>query len=180
MILLTNFNDLEKLNNLRYEELIKIPGIGPSKACELLAGIELGKRVSLKSPYLEAKKYTNASLIYDYYRPKLAYKKQEYFYGVYLDQSKHIIKDSLLFLGTLNQSLVHPRELFKEAYQISASAIICVHNHPSGGLIPSKEDIALTERLVEVGKILGIAIIDHIIITNVGYYSFFENNLIFK
>lgn len=80
-----------------------------------------------------------------------------------------------MFIGTLNKSIVHPREVFKNAYLLSASTIICVHNHPSGDTIPSKEDIMLTSSLVEIGKLQGINVIDHIIIGNNNYYSFYEN-----
>ena len=100
---------------------------------------------------------------------------QECFYAVYLDASKKVIKVKLLFKGTLDHSLVHPRELFKEAYLLSASSIICVHNHPSGNITPSKEDKMLTSNLVRIGLIHGIPIIDHLIIGKNNYYSFFEN-----
>ena len=83
--------------------------------------------------------------------------------------------EKLLFIGTINYSVVHPREIFKEAYYYSASAIICVHNHPSNNLVPSVEDINITKTLVNVGNILGIKVIDHLIIGNNNYYSFLEN-----
>ena len=103
-------------------------------------------------------------------------KKQEHFYCIYLDHHKRIIKDKLLFIGTLNQTLVHPREVFKEACLLSASSIICVHNHPSGQVLPSREDYELTKRLVTIGHIMGIPINDHVIIGKSQYYSFFEHN----
>ena len=114
--------------------------------------------------------------MYKYYKEKLCDKKQEYFYCVYLDNSKRIIQDKLLFIGTINYSLVHPREVFKEAYLLGASAIICVHNHPSGNPLPSKQDYDVTTNLVKVGDLLGIKILDHIIICKNNYYSFLENN----
>ena len=80
-------------------------------------------------------------------------------------------------MGTLNKSIVHPREVFKEAYRLSASSIICLHNHPSGDLTPSKEDIRITDSLIKIGQINGIPVIDHIIISDNGYYSFYENNI---
>ena len=100
---------------------------------------------------------------------------QECFYAVYLDAAKKIIEVKLLFKGTLDHSLVHPREVFKEAYLLSASSIICVHNHPSGNISPSKEDKILTNNLVRIGIMHGIPILDHIIIGNNNYYSFFES-----
>ena len=104
--------------------------------------------------------------------------KQENFLCIYLDVTKKLIHEKTLFIGTLNRSLVHPREIFKEAYQVSASSIICIHNHPSGEVLPSKEDILFTSQLVKVGRMLGIDVIDHIIIGDEKYYSFFENHRI--
>ena len=97
---------------------------------------------------------------------------------MYLDANKKVIEEKLLFLGTVNYSLVHPRDIFKEAYLLNATGIICVHNHPSGDVSPSKEDISLTNRLREVGKLMGILVIDHIIIGEEMYYSFLENGKI--
>ena len=88
-----------------------------------------------------------------------------------LSHDKRIIKDKIVFIGTLNYSPIHPREIFKEAYMLSASSIICIHNHPSCNVLPSKEDIMTTKRLIEIGKLLGIPIIDHIIISSNKYYS---------
>ena len=95
-----------------------------------------------------------------------------------MDNNNQIINKKLLFIGTLNQSLVHPREVFKEAYSLSASSIICVHNHPSGNIVPSENDLHLTQKLVEIGQFLGIRILDHMIIGGNSYYSFLENGKI--
>ena len=103
-------------------------------------------------------------------------KKQEYFYVVYLDNQKKYIDKKLLFKGTVNFSLVHPREIFKEAYILSASYIVCIHNHPSGDASPSNNDIEITRRIKEISDIHGIGFIDHIIIGNNNYYSFFEDD----
>ena len=100
---------------------------------------------------------------------------QENFYCVYLDKKKRIIESKLLFKGTLDRSVVHPREIFKEAYLLSASSLICIHNHPSGSIEPSSEDLFLTKMLKEIGEIMGIKVEDHIIIGKEKYYSFFEN-----
>ena len=114
-------------------------------------------------------------MVYKYYKDKLGEKKQEYFYAVYLDNRKKIMGDKLLFIGTINYSLVHPREIFKEAYLLGASAIICVHNHPGGNPIPSTQDFDITKTLIEASKILGIKLLDHIIVCKKNYYSFLEN-----
>ena len=97
-------------------------------------------------------------------------------YCLYLNEKKELIEWKLLFMGTVNKSLVHPREIFKEAYLLSASSIICMHNHPSGNPNPSTDDIVLTSSLLEIGKIQKIPIVDHIIFGSNSYYSFYENN----
>ena len=175
----TILKQIDNINNLRdinYEKLIKIKGIGKAKACEILASIELGKRINKINNINQIKVYSSES-IFNYYKDKLSDKLQEYFYCVYLDTKNHIIKDKLLFIGTINQSLVHPREVFKEAYLLSATSIICIHNHPSGNVNPSNNDIIITKQLKEVGKLLGINVIDHIIIGKDSYYSFNDNGL---
>lgn len=172
---LSSIRDMKQMN---YEKLVRIKGIGPAKACQVLAAIELGNRLSKKYDCVQEIKIANAEEIYFYYKELLKDKKQEYFYCVYLDTRNKIIKDKLLFMGTLNQSLVHPREVFKEAYLCSASSMICVHNHPAGSSEPSRLDITLTEQLGEAGKLLGIPLLDHIIIGNQQYFSFMEAGMI--
>lgn len=169
---LNTASSLEKLKEVTYEELSQIKGIGDSKACTLLASIELGRRVNTKPIIRE--QFTNPEVVFNYYKNIIGDKNQEHFCCVYLDNKKRIIRDKTIFIGTLNFSPVHPREIFKEAYILSASSIICVHNHPSDNVNPSKEDIITTKRLIEVGKILGIPIIDHIIIGYTKYYSLLE------
>ncbi len=174
--LLSEVGNIKKMNDINYEYLKKIKGIGQSKACNLLAAIELGKRINREIDTIKNVKLNNTGLVYKFYKDKLGDKKQEHFYAVYLDNQKKIIGDKLLFIGTINYSLVHPREVFKEAYLLGASSIICVHNHPSGNPIPSKQDFDVTNTLISVGKILGIKVLDHIIICKNNYYSFLENN----
>ena len=173
--LLKKLNGIDNIKDINYDFLVNIDGIGPAKATELLAAIEIGKRINTNVKNLRKLKFNNSKLVYDYYSKIIGDKKQEYFYTVYLDSNKNIIKDKLLFVGTLNQSLVHPREVFKEACLISASSILCVHNHPSGNVLPSREDISLTNGLKEIGLLFGIPLIDHIIVGSDKYYSFFEN-----
>lgn len=173
--LLCNIGGLKKLNEINFESLKKYDGIGNVKACVLMATIELSKRINNEIISIKNIKLTSSDLVYKYYKDKLGTKKQEYFYAVYLDNSKRIISDKLLFIGTINYSLVHPREVFKEAYLNGATALICVHNHPSGNAMPSKQDYDITNNLINVGKMLGIKIVDHVIISNNNYYSFLEN-----
>lgn len=174
-ILIKEVDGIKNLKTINYERLRKIKGIGPAKACDIIASIELGKRISKTIDYLNNVKLNSTNIVYEYYKPLLCDKKQEHFYCIYLDNSKKIIKDKLLFIGTINYSVVHPREVFKEAYILSASSILCVHNHPTGNVIPSKQDIELTNNLIKVGNLLGIKVIDHVIIGKDNYYSFLEN-----
>lgn len=175
-LILKKIGNIKNLKNITYNDLLKIDGIGSAKACDILAAIELGKRINKEVVSINNLKITSTEMVYKYYKDIIGDKKQEYFYCIYLDNNKKIIKDKLLFIGTINYSIVHPREVFKEAYLLSASSIICVHNHPSGNLEPSNEDINLTNRLKEIGNLLGINVIDHVIITYDSYYSFYENN----
>lgn len=175
-LLLSKIGNIKKLNDINYEFLSKLKGIGKSKACNLLAAIELGKRINMEVDSIKNIKLTSADIVYKYYKEKLGDKKQEYFYSIYLDNSKKVIGDKLLFIGTVNYSLVHPREIFKEAYLLGATAIICIHNHPGGNPLPSKQDYDVTNNLISVSKILGIKFLDHIIICKNTYYSFLENN----
>ena len=173
--ILKELNDITNLKDMTINSLKRIKGIGEVKAITLMASIELGKRVyeNKKDKYI---KLDSSNSIYEFIKNDLVYKKQEFFYCLYLDTKKFLIEKKLLFIGTLNNASVHPREIFKYAYLLSADSIICIHNHPSGDTLPSKEDILLTNKLVEIGKILGISVIDHIIVGNNNYYSFYDNN----
>ncbi len=167
---------LDKINSINNLEMISINtfndiyGLGKVKTIELMAAIELGKRIFLKQE--KKSNYNNPSDIYIENIYLFKNKKQEYFYCLYLDNKNNLIERKLLFMGTINRSIVHPREIFKEAYLTSASKIICMHNHPSGDVNPSMEDIRLTKSLIEIGKLQGIIITDHIIIGDNEYYSF--------
>lgn len=174
-ILIKELDGIKNLGNVNFEKLKSIKGIGEAKACEILASIELGRRINREINSLNNVILNRTSKVFDYYKDRLSNLLQEHFYCIYLDNKKRVIKDKLLFIGTLNYSVVHPREVFKYAYLFSASSIICVHNHPTGNVIPSKQDIDLTKNLIAVGNILGIKIIDHVIIGKDNYYSFLEN-----
>ena len=174
--ILKKYKIISNLNDININDLMKIDGIGEVKAMELISSIELGKRVcSYKTK--DKKKISNSYDIYMYYRNLLNNKMQEYFYVLYLDNKKKIIENKLLYVGTINKSIAHPREIFKNAYLNSASFIVCVHNHPSGDPTPSKEDELITNNLIEIGKLNNIPILDHIIIGNKSYYSFFEEEI---
>lgn len=173
--ILSKLNNINELATIDYNNLKKINGIGNVKAIDLLASIELGKRINTKISSINNIKFTNPNIIFEYYKNTLGKSKQEHFCAIYLDSSKKIVKEKVLFKGTVNHSIVHPREVFKEAYKCDATAIICIHNHPSGNVTPSRDDLETTAKLMEIGKLFNIHIIDHIIISDTGYYSFFEN-----
>lgn len=169
-------SDITNLKDITLGNLIKINGIGAVKAIEFLAALELGRRVYDSRPLDSDLRCNSAQKIFKHFRSELSGLRQENFYCLYLNQQKRLIDRKLLFKGTLNRSLIHPREIFKEAYLASAAYIICVHNHPSGNVIPSSEDINITNNLVKIGNLQGIPVIDHIIIGNNNYYSFYEND----
>ena len=174
--LLNTVGSIYNLKNINKETLTKIKGIKNAKAVELLDKIELGRRIFTTTKYDKKIKYNNTKTIYENNKYLFIDKKQEYFYCLYLNEKKELIERILLFMGTVNKSIVHPREIFKEAYLLSASSIICMHNHPSGNTTPSIDDIILTKSLQEIGKIQLIPVVDHIIFGNNSYYSFYENN----
>jgi len=172
---LLNKYSLSDLKNITINNLIKIKGVGEVKAIELISSIELGKRIFLKEK-TKKKELTTPEEIYKYTKYLFHSKKQEYFYALYFNSKQQLLSTKLLFIGTINQSITHPREVFKEAYLLSASSIICLHNHPSNDTNPSKADISFTKALIEIGKIQNIPILDHIIVGDDNYYSFYEHN----
>lgn len=176
--ILRHLDNIQQLRTVTLQQLTKLEGIGTTKAAMILSAIELGNRIHQTIPELTGQSGNNPSIIFEYYKEILKDKMQEHFYAIYLDQRKKIIKDKLLFIGTINYSLVHPRDVFKEAYLLSASSIILVHNHPTGNVFPSSNDLDTTSNLIKIGLLMGIPIIDHVIIGKHKYYSFFENGCI--
>lgn len=170
--------NIQALQNITKDQLLSIDGIGVVKALKLLSAIELGKRIFFKTDEQKKVCIRNSLDIYRYVRYWFIGKQQEYFYCLYLNNRNEVIERKLLFMGTINRSLVHPREVFKNAYLCSASSIICVHNHPSGDIRPSREDIRLTEALVKIGDLNAIPVIDHIIVGEEDYYSFCDDKML--
>ena len=157
------------LNELTVEELLKIDGIGVAKATTLLAAIELGKRLSEKR--IDKTKMTTPSIVFEHFAPLFRDINQEHLYAIYLDVKGHYINKKLISIGAINSSIVDDKTIFKWAYKYSSSAIIIIHNHPSGDSTPSKEDIESTRMLAKKCETLGFILLDHIIIGN-DYFSF--------
>lgn len=172
---LAKIKELNNLENITFNTFRDIKGLGEVKTIEIMAAIELGKRIFMEKSTVNKIKYITSEIIYQNMKYLFQNKKQEYFYCLYLDSKNKLIERKLLFMGTINRSIVHPREIFKEAYLTSASKIVCMHNHPSGDIMPSMEDKVLTKSLIEIGKMQGINVIDHLIIGNEKYYSFYDN-----
>jgi len=153
---------MDKLSDLSLKELQEIKGIGPAKAMQIKAIFEINKRVN--SGVICERVVNCSEDIAKYYIERMKGLKREHLIAVFLDSKNKIINDKVISIGTLNSSLVHPREVFKEAIKNSANAIILVHNHPSGDCGPSSEDIEITDRVREAGEMVGIKLLDHIII----------------
>ncbi|KGE18298.1 RadC family protein [Paenibacillus wynnii] len=174
--MLSQVGGLRQLADLSIKELTLIKGIGPAKAIQLKAGIELGRRMSnsrlnqlvtIRSPYDAA----------DILTEQLRYLQKEHFVCLFLNTKNHVIAQETLSMGSLNASIVHPREVFRAAIKCSSASIICAHNHPSGDPTPSPEDISLTSRLVQAGEIVGIDVLDHLIIGDSSFVSMKEKGL---
>jgi len=176
--ILNEVKELSNFKDITINRLSLINGIGISKSTILLAVIELGKRIFLDNNSLDSIIYSNPKVIFENTKYLFLGKRQECFYCFYFDNKQHLIGKELLFVGTVNKSLVHPREVFKYAYLYSASSIVCVHNHPSGDVSPSLDDIEVTNALVSISFVQKIPLLDHIIVSDKNYYSFSDNGKI--
>ncbi|WP_024787052.1 MULTISPECIES: RadC family protein [unclassified Lebetimonas] len=163
-------NDFDEIN---IEKLLQIHGLGIAKASQIISAIELSKRYLLK----QYKTVTSAKDIYEELK-EFYDKKQEYFIAIYLDGANRICEKRVITIGTLNQTLIHPREVFAPAVENRCASIIVAHNHPSGNLTPSKEDIFITQKLKQSGKILGIELLDHIIFSKNGFISLQQKGIL--
>ncbi len=155
------------INEITYEELIKIKGIGSAKAAILIAALEFGKRLSKKSQNIQIATPDSA---FEYLK-NLFEPKQEELICIYLDSKSNVIKHKKLFKGTTNFSIVHPREIFKWAVKYSCNSFIIAHNHPSGDVTPSQDDISITKQIKELSNIFSINFVDHLIVSNDIYVS---------
>ncbi len=162
------------LPNITIDVLTRIKGLGTTKACEIIAAMELGKRL-LKDP--EPPQIVSPQRVYESLKT-IANHKKEHFIAIYLDTRNREITREIISVGTLNASIAHPREVFEPAIRLLANAVIVAHNHPSGDPTPSQHDIDITKRLHEAGKLLDIQLLDHIIITPTSYISFHEIGMV--
>jgi DNA repair protein RadC len=157
----------EKSGSVLIEDLTAIDGIGMAKACEILAAIEIGKRVTLN---LNGSKIVNSEDVWHLMSEERKSKK-EHFVAFYLTSRNTLLSKQIISIGTLSETLVHPREVFEPAISLGAHSIIVAHNHPSGDIEPSKADIDCTENIKKAGDILGISLVDHVIVTRDGWRS---------
>lgn len=171
--LIIRFDGLKALKHLSINDFTKIKGIGLYKAVILKATFELGERMYARD-LSEKIKITSPSDVADIMMSKMKDLTQEHFVVLLLNSKNIVIKEETIYKGTLNSSVIHPREVFKAAIRASSNAIIVLHNHPSGDVTPSKEDIATTIRLKDCGELLGIQVLDHIIIGDQKYASLVE------
>ena len=175
--LLDRAGGLAGLGHATLEEVEQVRGIGEAKAVTLLAALELGRRVDSLAP-LDRTAVRTPDDVAALLLPRFRYESRESFVAVLLSTKNHVLKTPVISVGSLNASIVHPRELFREAINASAAAVIVAHNHPSGDPTPSPEDVSLTRKLVEAGKILDIPVLDHVVLGDGKYVSFKEKGIL--
>jgi DNA repair protein RadC len=174
--LLQEFGDLRNLAGATMAEICAIKGAGPAKAASVLAALTLAKRVNT-ARLANLERFTTPAQVFQHFHYRFRDRRKEYFLILLLDGKNRILREVQISEGSLNQSIVHPREVFNPAVRESAAAVILVHNHPSGDPTPSREDLEISRRLKEAGELLGIRVLDHIIIGDNAYVSFVERAL---
>lgn len=167
--------ELEKLCNAGVTELTGFDGVSTAKACSIVAGFELGRRAILQE-HKKQKKIHQASDVVNLLRPLIAHKEKENFVVLMLDSRNSLIRQETVAVGSLNASLIHPREIFRQAIIENAAAVVIAHNHPSGEPEPSLDDIKVTKQLVKAGHLIGIEVLDHVIIAKNRFYSFMDED----
>jgi len=168
------FGGFRQLANAGAGDLCKVKGLGPAKAAEILATLEIAKRFG-EHEFKPGEPLRGSGDVYNHFRERLAAEAREHFYAVLLDNKHRKIKDVAVSLGSLTASIVHPRDVFAPVVREAAAAVIFVHNHPSGDPTPSKEDIEITQRLRAVGELMGVRVLDHIVIGKGRYVSFVDD-----
>jgi DNA repair protein RadC len=168
---------IDGLARARHDDLTQLPGIGSARAAQLLAAVELGRRTLTRAERHRVQ-ITSPRMVAELLLPLYGNRPVEQFGVVLLDTKHRVMRTTVVTVGTLDASIVHPREIFREAAAAGAAAIVVFHNHPSGDPEPSGEDVALTHRLIAAGVLMGIDVIDHVILGNVRYCSMKEDRYI--
>ena len=174
--ILAQFQTLDEIAAAGIGELSQIKGLGQSKAVQILAAFELGRRLQV-SEVLQSGQVSSPGKVAELVMPRLRFLKKEHFLAIHLNTKNRVLAIETISIGTLDSSLVHPREVFRAAIKNSCASLILVHNHPSGEPYPSNEDLNITRRLKESGELLGIPVLDHIIIGGNKYISLREEGL---
>jgi DNA repair protein RadC len=165
---------LRRLEEVSIQEICTIKGIGLAKAAQIKAALEIGKRFA-QEEIKRGEQFRSSAEVYNHYREHLGGLKKEEFHVLLLDAKNRKIKDVRISEGSLTSSLVHPREVFNPVIREAAAAVILIHNHPSGDPQPSQEDLQITRRLREVGEVMGVRVLDHVIIGKGRYISFVDD-----
>jgi DNA repair protein RadC len=176
--LMNQFGSLGAVGDATIEELKRVPGIGPAKACQIKAAVELARRFQEELAPKERDELTDVEAIARLIRPRIVERRKECFFAILLDSRNRLIRADPVSVGSLDTTLAHPRDVFDAAVHDHAPAIIVVHNHPSGDPTPSEDDVRLTRRLAEAGKIIGIKLLDHVIVAGDKHYSFRNHALL--
>jgi len=169
--LLRHFGTVQGLSQASLEEMRGIGKLSVKQAAALYLALELG-RMACISPLRAGERFSCSRELYHRYRARFFSANREYFFSLHLNSKNQLIREFLVSIGSLNSSMVHPREVFSQAVRDSTAALVFIHNHPSGDPAPSREDHDCTKRLVQAGRILGIRILDHIVFGYDDYYSF--------
>ena len=172
--LIEQFGEFRQMATAGVGDLCQVKGLGPAKAAQILAALEIAKRYG-EHTFKAGESFSSSRDVYSHFCERLASEKREHFYAVLLDNKHRKIKDVAVSQGSLTASIVHPRDVFAPVVRESAAAVIFVHNHPSGDPTPSKEDIEITRRLREVGEIMGVRVLDHVVIGKGRYVNFVDD-----
>jgi len=176
-LLLSRFGSWRQLAGASVGELCRIKGIGPAKAAELQAVFEIARRFGAEA-LQPGDRFTRSEEVFRHYHERLRERKKESFFTLLLDSKNRLIREVQVSEGSLNASIVHPREVFGPVVRESAAAVLFVHNHPSGDPTPSREDLEITSRLKQVGDLMGVRVLDHIVVGNGSYVSFADRGLL--
>ena len=175
--LLDKFHSLKGIDQASVGEITGVKGVGPAKAAQIKASLEIARRVGTQ-PWESGQPLRSSEDVFHHFRDVLAREKREFFYVVLLNNKNRKLRDVKISEGSLTASLVHPREVYNPVIRESAAAVIFVHNHPSGDPAPSSEDIEITRRLKEVGEVMGVRVLDHVVIGHDRYFSFSDKGML--